>query len=391
MTSPLRIVVFVGLLAAPLAVACGAARPQPRAEDFDLEPEPTPVAAEALGGDGGAEAARAQGAPSVSAAESLSSGDGSAPAHAFDGPAWLEGALGPELAAPLRSFAPGARQYVYVDMRAVRAHPVGAKSAEIVSAMLNARELFGSQLDVVHDLEWIAVLGPTTFYADPKQTMVASVRNPNAAKTAIAALRRKSTRLDPSPHKEVDLARGQSRVGARSVLFSPRTLVVTAPEEERALADAIRATRVPEAPSREAPLEYAVVREPGTLPALPETIRAVRLRVEARGAGALALGEAECASEEDARATAELMRTTAEQRNTFVVRLATRNLLGGARFGTRGRTVTMELPVDRDQLTSLLNLVANALAVPLPFRGERDGGAGASGVLPIQARDASAP
>jgi hypothetical protein len=234
---------------------------------------------------------------------------------------------------------------VLVRTSVVRAHPLGAR----LEPLLLAWPGWGATIAALTphpltDLEWLAVVGPR----DP-------ARQRMAARTAVdddvidARLRMRS---DQSLRVVV---RGQ-----------PHFVIAAAPDEARTITLTLPRARLVEPPGDADEAVYVDAPNPqALLPQIPRQAKRIVVRVYSRpGGGAEATAQIACDDEMSASAIAAVLKERVADANGLVVRMLTRDLLGGLSVAAAGHDVELRLPATREQLESLATL-ASGLLTPI--------------------------
>jgi hypothetical protein len=238
---------------------------------------------------------------------------------------------------------------VLLRLSVARTHPLGPRLEPFVLAWPG----WGATIrrvseHPVAELEWIDVIGPRDA---AKERMAARTSVDDAALDArLASNGDGSLRL---------VVRGQ-----------PHLIAAAPPDAGDALTAALGTTHVVDPPAdadeglrAELPHPHLFFKQ------VPEQARTATLQVYARPGGA-AEAKLDLACDDGATAlrVATEMREEADQVNGMVVRMLTRDLLGGLSVEVDASTVRLRLPASREQLEALATLAAGMLPPPPPAR-----------------------
>jgi hypothetical protein len=226
----------------------------------------------------------------------------------------------------------------------VRAHPLAPRLEPFVRAWPGWSTTLGSITQhPVADLEWIDVVGPKDATRERLATRTRAIFGDDVVDTRL------KSRSD----------------GTLRVVLRPRPHLVVAVSSDAAAAvePALRAS--PLVDPRADPDEGLAVDFPHPhemLPQIPDEARRLAVRVYARPAGAAeALAEITCDDEAAATATATTLRDRAAAVNDVMVRLLTRDLLGGLVVEAHGPHVELRLPATAEQADALVTLATATL------------------------------
>jgi hypothetical protein len=237
---------------------------------------------------------------------------------------------------------------ILLRLSVARQHPLGGLIVPFVLAWPGWGATIASiTSQPLTDLEWIDVVGPK----DPAHERM--VMRTAAADEAMDA--RLQTRSD-----------GSLRVVERG---QPHLIAALPPDGAQATLQSLRAARLtdPDDSDADEALHVDFPNPHGVMLYVPANVRRAVVRADSRPGGA-AEGFADLTFDDDATATrmAGELRARAESMNNVVVRVLTRDLLGGLVIAAEGPVVKLSLPATKEQLESLATL-ASAM---LPERGK---------------------
>jgi hypothetical protein len=233
---------------------------------------------------------------------------------------------------------------VVLRLTVARQHPLGARLVPFVLAWPGWGATLSSLThEPLTDLDWIAIVGPK----DPARERLLT-------RTA-------------APDEAIDVRlQGRSDGSLRLVERVQPHLVAALPPDAAPVAQALRTARLlePDDPDPDQLLRAEFLHPHGVLLYVPEETQRVVIRVDSRPGGA-AEGFADLTFEDEATATrmAARLQARAEETNNLMVRLLTRDLLGGVSFAVEGPVVKVRVPATSDQLESLATL-ASAMLPP---------------------------
>jgi hypothetical protein len=239
---------------------------------------------------------------------------------------------------------------VILRLSVARQHPLGGLIVPFVLAWPGwGATITSLTTDPLTDLEWIDVVGPK----DPTHERML-VRTAAPDETIDARLK---TRGD-----------GSLRVVERGL---PHLVAALPPDGAQAIVQSLRSSRLAEPDNAEDADEVLHVDFPnphGVMLFVPQNVRRAVVRADSRPGGA-AEGFADLTCDDEAAATrmAGELRARAESMNNLMVRVLTRDLLGGLTITSEGPVVKLRLPATKEQLESLATL-ASAM---LPDGGKR--------------------
>jgi hypothetical protein len=234
---------------------------------------------------------------------------------------------------------------VLLRLSVARQHPLGGLIVPFVLAWPGwGATLASLTTDPLADLDWIDVVGPK----DPAlERMVLRTVAPDDTIDA-----RLEARAD-----------GSLRVVERA---QPHLVAALPPEGAQAVLATLRSAKLAEPDDSDADevLHVDFPNPHGVILFVPANVRRAVIRGDSRPGGA-AEGFADLTFDDDATAKrmAGELQTRAESMNNLMVRMLTRDLLGGLEIKAEGPVVKLRLPATREQLESLATL-ASALLPP---------------------------
>ena len=232
---------------------------------------------------------------------------------------------------------------VIVRLSVARRHPLGSLIAPFVLAWPGwGATLSSLTTDPVADLDWIDVVGPK----DPaRERMMLRTAAPD--ETIDARLQSRSD--------------GSLRVVERG---QPHLVAALPPDGAQAILQSLRASRLlePEGTDADEALYVDFPHPHGVMLYVPAQVRRAVVRADSRP-GAAAEGFADLTVDDEATATrmAGELKARAESMNNLMVRVLTRDLLGGLSVEAVGNVVKLRLPATREQLESLATLASAML------------------------------
>ncbi len=231
---------------------------------------------------------------------------------------------------------------VWIRLSVFREHPLGYRAEPFVLAWLGwDTTIQALSQHPMTELDWIEIVGPK----DPAEERLMT-------RTAI-------------PDDVMDARLAARADGTLRIVVRPRPHLVAglppdmAPEILKALAGA-RVADLPAEPDEALHVDFPNPHD--VMPHLPAEVRHALVRVFSRpGSAAEGFADLTCDDEGSAARVADEVRARAERMNSFLVRLMTRDLLSGLAVTTAGCVVSMRIPANADQLSSLATLASGWL------------------------------
>ena len=262
-----------------------------------------------------------------------------------------------------------------VALRAARATRSGAKVTKMLSVIpevIEAKRRTG--LDPFADGEWLLVYGAKVAVPGP---------NANVVKHASAEAEITRTMADGGfgawdagapttpttpPTPIAPAARGVHAdiYGVSDVLVRPQTGIAALVPGDRARDLAVALAKPIDLGVRPGELARAFVSEPAkVLRFLPAEIVRANVAVKAASDGGLdATAEADCPDAAQCKATATAIEDLVKTQNSLVVRIVTKNVLGGLAVRADGTKLKATLHVTPEQVDAALNLTRSQLGLP---------------------------
>ncbi|HEY5241525.1 MAG TPA: hypothetical protein VIJ22_08675 [Polyangiaceae bacterium] len=232
---------------------------------------------------------------------------------------------------------------VLLRLSVARQHPLGGLIVPFVLAWPGwGATLASLTSDPLADLEWIDVVGPK----DPAhERMILRTAAPDEA-------------IDVRLKARND---GSLRVVQRA---QPHLVAALPPDGADAIVQVLRASRLTEPDDSDADevLHVDFPHPHGVMLYVPANVRRAVVRADSRPGGA-AEGFADLTFDDEATATRMVgeLQARAESMNNLMVRLLTRDLLGGLAITSEGPIVKLRLPATKEQLESLATLASAML------------------------------
>ncbi|MFO0680259.1 MAG: hypothetical protein U0169_27295 [Polyangiaceae bacterium] len=293
----------------------------------------------------------------------IARGDGGAPGGPKT-PADLLGAVGDVQSGP-------PLVVLFVNAEVIRKHPIGGQLGPLLRAIPQWDDFMeGTPIDPVRDTDWILIFGPSLLRTD-KDAIVIHYSAPDAVvDKAVDVVAKKYAAGGPFdagvPGVKATMAHADR---AERVILRPqsRVLVVVPPDAANKFAKAYQKAKVePHLRPTEA-MRLSLQNPHRPMPWIPESVTALRLWIvpEIATGDVDIFAEGDTPSEEAASDAAAKMTKVVRDINSGMVQLVTRGALDGAKFRTEGVLVRASVHVRRDQLESILGIVAAQLGVPL--------------------------
>jgi hypothetical protein len=237
-----------------------------------------------------------------------------------------------------------------VAVRAARASRSGAKVMEMLSLLPDVREARArTGVDPFADGEWLLVYGGKVAVPGPNANVV------------------KHTKADADVTKALTArARGAEIYGVKDVLLRPQPGILALVPGDRAPELGVVLSKAIDPGVKPGELARAFVAEPAKLLRfLPAEL--VRANVIVKGAtdgGLDASAEVDCPDAASCKATATALEELGRTQNTLMVRIVTKNILGGLGVHADGAKLKATLHAAPDQVDAALNLTRAQLGLP---------------------------
>jgi hypothetical protein len=260
---------------------------------------------------------------------------------------------------------------VIVNAEVIRKNPVGARMGFLLRGIPQWDEFMnGTNIDPVGDWDWAMISGPSLINT-ARDIMVVRYSAPDAkVDHAVEVVSKKFDRGGPFdagvPGVKASLAHADR---ADRVILRPQShvLVVVPPTVAERTARQLVSSRVPEhvRPGEAAFIKF--VSPHRAMPEIPDTITELRLKVIPRAdEGADVFIDGDTQDTETATRAAREVRAVISAHNGLLVGIMTGHLLDGVDVTTEGTVVKAHVTASRQQLTMVLNLVAQMLGVQAP-------------------------
>jgi hypothetical protein len=258
-----------------------------------------------------------------------------------------------------------------VNMEVIRQNPIGAQMGPMLSAIPQWDEFIaGTNVDAVKDTDWVFITGPSLIRTDRDVIFVHYSTTDAKVDRAIDIVAHKYDRggyFDagvPGVKATMGHADRAQRVFLRP---QPHILVVSPPDYAHTAATILLHAKIsPHIRPGEA-MRLTLATPWHVVPDLPKSMTELRMWIIPRAdSGADANIEIDCTDAAAAIQGAEDVKKIIRQQNSLGVRMLTNGLLNGFDVAVDGSMVRARLPVSKEQLQTLLGLVASQLGVSLP-------------------------
>jgi hypothetical protein len=260
-----------------------------------------------------------------------------------------------------------------VALRAARATRSGAKVTKMLSVIpevIEAKRRTG--LDPFADGEWLLVYGAKVAVPGPNANVVKHARaeaeiTRTMADGGFGAWDAGASSATPvSPLTPAASGVRAEIYGVSDVLLRPQAGIAALVPGDRARDLAVALAKPIELGVRPGELARAFVAEPAKLLRfLPAEIVRANLAVKAASDGGLdATAEADCPDAAQCKATATAIEDLVKTQNSLVVRIVTKNVLGGLAVRADGTKLKATLHAAPEQVDAALNLMRSQLGLP---------------------------
>lgn len=252
-------------------------------------------------------------------------------------------------------------------LRAMRASPSGAKIVKMMSAfpdVIDATARTG--VEPFADAEWLLVYGSRAAVPGPNANVIKHARPEATVAKAVADGGFEAWDAGaPVSLGAAGALRGEA-YGVRDVLLRPQPGVLALVPGDRARDLAAALARPIESGVRPGELARVFVDAPSTLTrVVPSDVLHATVVLKAAPDGGLdARAEAECPDAASCKVTAKSLEELAKRSNSLMVRLVTRNLLGGLTVRADHAKVRATLHAAPEQVDSLVSLLRAQFGLP---------------------------
>lgn len=261
-------------------------------------------------------------------------------------------------------------------MRSMRASPSGAKIVKMLSVVpevIDTKARIG--VEPFEDSEWLLVYGSQVGVPGPNANVVKHARPETTVAKAVAdggfeawdagASAAAAPGTAGAMHGEI--------YGVRDVLLRPQPGVLALVPGDRARDLAAVLAKPIDPGVKPGELARIFVAEPAKLARfLPaEVVKGTVVLKPASDSGLDVIAEAACPTAASCATTAAGLELLAKRSNSMMVRIVTKNLLGGLLVRADGATLRATMHVAPDQLDAVLNLLRAQFGLPAPDLGNQ--------------------
>lgn len=262
-----------------------------------------------------------------------------------------------------------------VNVREARKHPVLAALGPMVRELPQWRDfLAGADVDPITAAHWLTLHGPSLIRTERDAVLVGYAVDDavvDGLVDGIAARSAEGGKVDVG----VPGVRAVRGFGDRAprVFLRPRTglLAVVPPDYAPTAARILSRARVEPSFRPKEVFFLRLLRPHGAVPVIPECIRELMFSLRRTGDDGLELlGDGDCELRDSAERAARELNDQLVRQNSLAVRLITRGLFNAVMVRVDGTWLRVRVPMARDQLESILALVAGRLGIgPPPLAG----------------------
>jgi len=258
-----------------------------------------------------------------------------------------------------------------VNMEVIRKNPIGAQLGPMLSAIPQWDEFIaGTNVDAVRDTDWVFISGPSLIRTDRDAIFVHYSTSDAVVDHAIDIVAHK---YDRGGYFDAGVPGVKATLGhadrAQRVFLRPQShlLVVVPPDYAHTAATMLLKVKIsPHIRPGEA-MRLTLANPSHPMPFLPTSMTEMRLWIVPRAdGGADAFVEADCTDAAAAIQAAEDVKKLVRQQNSLGVRMLTNGLLNSFDVDVDGAMMRARLPASKEQLETLLSLIASQLGVTLP-------------------------
>ncbi|HQY62128.1 MAG TPA: hypothetical protein PK141_12085 [Polyangiaceae bacterium] len=262
----------------------------------------------------------------------------------------------------------------------IRQHPVGAKMGPLLNGIPQWADFMkGTQtlVDPVRDTDWILIYGPSLIHTERDAIFIRYGLPDAIVDRAIAEATKKYAKGGPYDAGVPGVAASLGHADQAERVFlraQPQEAAVVPPAKAHDFALLLRHRSV-DPGLRPGEAVRLIVRDPHrqvAVPGLkfPDAMTELRLWVVPRAdGGAEVFADGECKGEAEAADAAERTREFLKNVNTPGTRILTRGLLNHVDIQVVGNVVKTHLSASREQIETVLHLVAANMGVQLPAPG----------------------
>ncbi len=258
-----------------------------------------------------------------------------------------------------------------VNMEVIRKNPIGAQMGPLLSAIPQWDDFIsGTKVDAVRDTDWVFISGPSLIHTDRDAIFVHYSTTDAVVDHAVDVVAHK---YDRGGYFDAGVPGVKASLGhadrAQRVFLRPQShlLVVVPPDYAHTAAVMLLHVKIsPHLRPNEA-MRLTLENPSHPMPFLPTSMKELRLWIVPRAdGGADAIVEADCTDAAAAIQAAEDVKKLIRQQNSLGVRMLTNGLLNGFDVDVDGPMLRARLPASKEQLETILGLVASQLGVTLP-------------------------
>ncbi len=265
---------------------------------------------------------------------------------------------------------------IMVNFVELRKHPDAARLGMLLGAIPQWRAFMSDAqgaplLDPMKDADWMIIMGPSLLDTKNDAVFVHYATPDATVDKIIDTVSRKYVHGGPydTGVRGVKAWKAFADNGER-VFLRPRPHVAVIVPASHARQFAAVLARNPVTPRVHAGEAFSMraLRPGGSVPAIPQDIREMRMWIvpnAADGSGEL-YAEGDCPDEASAKTDAESLRTLVQQKNSAIVRLLTAGFFNNVVVTTSGSTLQLHIHGTQRQIESLLALAAGRVGVTLP-------------------------
>ncbi len=264
---------------------------------------------------------------------------------------------------------------VTINMAAIRTHPVGSRIGPLFAAIPQWDDfLVGTGVEPLRDTDWVSINGPSLIHSEKDVILVHYSAPDEVVDRGLEAVSRKAGNGGPYDAGVTGMKAVLGHADRADRVFmrpQPHVIAVVPPFYAATAARTLAHALIPRSPKHpNEALRMVLVHPHGPMPAIPETVTALRLWIVPRNndGGADVFAEGDTATPEACREAVDTLKALVREQNSFGVKLITHGLLDNVELLADGPTVRMHLPISRDQLEVFLAFAAGRLGVQITPR-----------------------